>query len=466
MKKSKLLDLIKTFSPVECRQFTEFISSPYFNKNEELLPFWLYLEKYYPEFPDEWVLKEVVFKHIYPSEAFDAKKMGYLMNYLLKLGEDFLSMQQYRKNELKNRYYLLEEFEKRKLPKHFQFTHKKTEQYLKSGIKEDSDYLLYKYKISEIYSDFQMKAKNESYLQDASQNLDEYYFLLKLRQGCEMINRNRQYTSKINLSFIDEIDRMLQLRDNWPAIVLLYSKIFSILKSNENEIDFSELLELLKIHGDEIDINELKHIYFLALNISIRKFREGNPDYIETSLVLYEEGIDSKALFENGFLTSNTYTNTIRLAILSKKYERAKNFIKDNTKFLEKEKQKDAYHFNLALLAFEQKEYKETLIHLYKMPFSETFYDLANKVLMVKTYYELDEIDPLLSLIASFTIYLKRNKKLNNSIREPHLNFCSLINQIMRRNYKKKDKLLEKIQAAHPVIEKGWLIKAWEEQFS
>ena len=468
MKKSKLLDLIKTFTETECQQFMDFIRSPYFNRNDELPPLWAYLEQYYPEFPDEWVQKEIVYQHLYPNEPFDGKKMGYLMNYLLKLGEEFLLIQQYRKNDLKIRHDLLEEFEKRKLTKHFQFTYNKLTKHVDTNLLEASESYLYKYRIADVYNNFEMNQRNQNHLSAASKNLDHYYLLIKLKHACEMLNRNKIFTTTIEIDFISEIEGYIERIkiENTPFLIQIFYTLYNLLKKSDDSNQFHLLLDLMQRHESKIKNEEMNDIYKHAINYSIRKMRQGFSEYYETCLNLYINGIQSKALFENDFLTSNTYTNTIRLGLILKKYDWTEEFIQTHTKHLRKNTQKDAYHYNLALLSFEKEDYSKVITQLYQMPFSETFYDLANKVLMLKTYYELDEIDPLLSLIASFTIYLKRNKKIAQPIREPATNFCNLLNQIMRRNYKKKDKLLQKIEATNPVLEKPWLLKAWREQFA
>ncbi|MFT4761074.1 MAG: hypothetical protein ACI9XO_003786 [Paraglaciecola sp.] len=51
MENSKLVQLLKTFSTQELREFKDFMQSPLFNKNQDLVDFYLYLKKIAPNFP-------------------------------------------------------------------------------------------------------------------------------------------------------------------------------------------------------------------------------------------------------------------------------------------------------------------------------------------------------------------------------------------------------------------------------
>ena len=47
MHNSKLIELLKSFSASELREFKDFVASPFFNKNEELSLFYAYLKTSY-----------------------------------------------------------------------------------------------------------------------------------------------------------------------------------------------------------------------------------------------------------------------------------------------------------------------------------------------------------------------------------------------------------------------------------
>ena len=83
---------------------------------------------------------------------------------------------------------------------------------------------------------------------------------------------------------------------------------------------------------------------------------------------------------------------------------------------------------------------------------------------MIKTYYEFDAIEALLSMLASFSTYLRRNNKISLPLKKTYLNFCNLLHQIMRNNPKKREQVKADIQQVQPLAERAWLLKVWEIQ--
>jgi len=125
MENSKLVELFKSLSPVEVQQFREFVASPYFNKNEDLVKLVNYLSEVSLDDSLNKVNKEYVFGLLFPGIPFDKKRLGYLMNYALKLAERYLAIRHFEEKDSFAQAYTLKEFEKRKLNKHYNFLHKK-----------------------------------------------------------------------------------------------------------------------------------------------------------------------------------------------------------------------------------------------------------------------------------------------------------------------------------------------------
>ncbi len=471
MKKSKLIELLSTLSVAECRQFEDFLNSPYFNKNPEVCLLWRYLAKYHPNFPEGRVKKETVFSKIFPGAAFDGKQLSYLMNYLLKLGEEFLLTQQYRNNNLQNRYYLMSEFLERQLYKHFKYTYKKTQEELEEKAMESSNTYFHKHRITELFSDYNTTIgnQNEPHIQHASDQFDDYFLLTKIKYSCAILNRTLLISPEFNISYLDEVIDFVMSKEDRPLLIDIYFKILVLLKSEQQEKEeqiVRELLEVLNQSHTKVQQEELRHIYKSAINFCIQRFREGKKEFLDLCWHFYNGGIISRALFEKGVLSSGTYTNTIRLGIMLGRFNLTEQFIQKNTQFLEKSVQKDALHYNLALVSFNKKEFGETLAQLNQMPFVDQFYIMINRVLMIKAYYETEDEDPLLSALASFSIYLKRNKKTSVMIKKTYLNFCNLLNQILRRNPKKKELVRERIASTQPLIERQWLMDSWKKEFA
>jgi len=467
MKKSKLLALLETFDGNELRQFKDFVASPYFNSNQDLVRFVEYLYDLSPDFPVEKLEKEKAWKALFPGGPFDGKQLSYLMNYLLKLAERFLAVQHYESHPFFEEYHVLRAFSSRKLDKHFGFLYKKTVERINLDGEEDAERSYFRYQLSELASDHAMIMRSkvfDQYFQQASDDLDEYYFLNKLKYSCEMLNREKIFSSNYELHFTDEVVRYLQQKPDPTPLTSIYLQIYLTLSQADSEHSFDQLLELLREKGGGIKREELRQVYLYAINFCLRNIRKGEHRYISLALDLYLEGIKRRALFEGDYLSPHTYTNVIRVALMLNRYDWIEEFIQTYHEYLPPKNKKDAYHISLAELNYHRKNYGEVLDHLNQLSFSDIRYHLGSRVLLIKTYYESDAIEPMLSSLAAFSTYLRRNKNISQSLKKTHLNFCNLLHQTMRINPRNWEAIRRQIQEMQPLTERSWLLKVWEEK--
>lgn len=466
MKNSKLIELLSSFSKIEMRQFRDFVASPFFNKNEELIPFAESLHKIAPDFSTKNVNKEKIYQQLYPGTDFDLKKISYLMNYLLKLAEQFLGVNHYLAESKLPQCHILGELVKRKLDKHYHYLLKKTEQELEREQKEDIDSFYYDYVLSDIavrhfYN--QRVRKFDPNLQHASDKLDSFYFLQKLKYSCEMLNRQTIVSADYELPFIEEVKSYVLSQKNISPLISSYLYIMLTLSDPEEESHFHNLMELVKQSSAEFAQESRREVYLYALNYCARKIRKGQQDYRRMMLDLYQEGIGNKALYDGDYLSHWTFNNVIKLALPLEQYDWIESFIQNYSDSLAPQFKADAQHFNLAELFYHKGEFGKVLEHLNQLQFTDIHYHLGSRVILLKTYYESDDLEPLLSLLASFSVYLRRNQKISLPLKKTYLNYCNLLHQIMRNNPKKREQLHKEIETTDPLAERTWLLRVWEE---
>lgn len=466
MENSKLIELLQTFSKEEMRRFRDFAASPFFNKSEELAAFANYLEELSPGFPSRKISKEVVFLKLFPGQAFDARQMAYLMNYLLKLAEQFLAVQRYEEDETLVNCHILEQFVDRKLEKHYQFLFKRTSEALNEKQERDEMWFFHRYRLSKIAADHFISLRIREFdptLQMASDTLDDFYFFHKLKFACEMLNRQSILSVEYLLHFVEEVKEFLLRKEDKNPLIGIYLSIFLSLASPEEEKHFQVLMELIERHSASIDKKEMREIYLYAINFCARKIRNGQESYIPVVLKLYEEGIADRSLLEGNYLSHWTYTNVVKLALRLERYAWIEDFIETYSPTLAPDFRRDAQHYNLAELFYHKKDFDRVLDHLSQLHFSDLHYHLGSRVILIKTYYEQDALEPLLSMLASFSVYLRRNKKISLPIKKTYLNFCGLLHQVLRNNPRKRADIKEEIQSTQLLAERAWLLQAWEE---
>ena len=103
---------------------------------------------------------------------------------------------------------------------------------------------------------------------------------------------------------------------------------------------------------------------------------------------------------------------------------------------------------------------------LNNVEYMDVYYILDSKILLLKTYYELEEVDAFYSLIDSFYVYLRRNELISDYQKTICLNFVKFVKKLMRIKLGDKaaaEKLLQELNENQQVASISWLIKKTQE---
>ncbi|MFK7984167.1 MAG: hypothetical protein AB8G86_29605 [Saprospiraceae bacterium] len=470
MKNSKLIALLNTFNQSEWRNFAEFLASPYFNKNKKVISFFQYLRKQNPIFDENKLTKAVVFSKIFPKEKFDRKILEDLIYGLLKLAEKFLLVHHVEQNPATSNLVILEELMERKLEKHYRTYHKKTSNLIDNQNNQQA--LLAQYQLAHISRQHflsQDPRKYDPILHTTIEDLDEFYFYNKLKLTCVLLDWKNILSVDVDIHFIEPVIAHLEeKKEKLSPIMMIYLMIYNLQTKTNTDEAFIRLKQLLKKYQSILPSKEKTDLYVFGINYCTLQIQQNNNVYfyVEQCLELYLEGIQHKFIYENGYLTPWTFKNVVKLGFNLKKYDWTANFIQEYHKHLEIVYQEDAFHFNMADLQYRKKNYDEALGHLIQVQYSDIFYVLGTKTILLKIYFETDEEEALLSMIASFTIYLKRNKKIAQNIKHTYLNFTNYLYKIIRAKRVKLLAIIEEIKRVQPMTNRRWLLEKVENKLN
>ncbi len=464
MYKSKLISLLRTFDPEELSAFEDFIASPYFNKRAELPPLCRALVALAPDFPPETTTRERVYARAFDGRPYDEKEMAYLMNYLLRLGEQFLGLQRHYRSGLNSRLDLLAELIDRGLEKHYQFHLKKAERKAAQNDCDSSDVFLERHRLAHLRDQHfkrQDQRRFDLEIQVAAEQLDQFYYNRKLRALCDMVGRQRIFQKSYRLTLMTEVMNAVQSPDFDPSPgTLIYFHTLKMLTNAEPQPHFQRVIELFQKHFSKLSFDDKQNILSHALNFCIRQIRlqADKRSYMEEALHLYTFGIEQEIFLDRGHLSPWHFKNVIKLAFNLKQHDWAEQFIQTYAPQLPAEARENALYYNLADLYYQKRDYDQALRFLNRVAFTDIHYQLNAKTLLLKIFYELKEEEALLSTLAAFTISLKRNKNISIDLRKTYQNFCSLLHKILRRSPQRREHLRQEILDASPLTSREWLL--------
>ncbi len=465
MENSKLIQLFRTFTEKESRDFSKFVSSPFFNQNKEVEEFYKQIRKRMGGGNSKKMERQQIMSKVYPTMKFCEKKYKYISNLLLKLAEQYISYTEIESRNLIKEYHLLNAYVKRGLDKNYNFIFNKTKKQHQASVLRDGDYYHQEYLLSNVAAQhFTNKKvrKNNEHLENLIDSLDVYYLANRLKHSCHLISDQQIINSSSDLKLSNEIMGLLEAGSflEYPAIHLYYN-LYRLLTEGD-DIYLDEIKKILFAFNYYFEANELKGIYYFLINHYIKQLRKENDNKYYVELYeTYQKGIESNVLLEDGFLSPWDFKNVVKIGFKLENFKRTEQFILDNHKKLKKEFQKNALHYNMAELFYHKKQYDKSLYNFAQVEFTDIYYNLGTKLMMSKIYYETQEMETLEFQIASFQTYLRRNKLIAENIKQTYLNFTKSLIKILNEDDIKSE-LINKIKNTSPLIEKAWLLQQCE----
>jgi len=439
MRNSKLYSILKALHKIEQNQLRKYLLSPYFNVNHAILSLFEYLTDSFEEPEDEYTLeKKTIWRVISPGEKYNDVRFRKYCSDLLKLIEGFLSLQIFEKNELYQNLFLMEAVGKRKLAKLYNGAVKKAQRTLEKSPFRSAQFFFNQYRYERSYFnlyEFETKRDEKSNLEDIIRNLDIFYISEKLRLYCSALSRQRILSIKYEVQFIDEILDYLSKNNHYlqyPSIAIYY-QIQLIYTAPEDESHYFKLKELLSKYGLLFPMREAQEeLYIPPINYCIRKVNQGNQTFLEESFHLYKELIEKGILINEKQLSPWHFRNIVFAGLRLKQFDWIESFILNYKNYLPASFRDNAVTFNLARLYWYQNKHDKVIEQLQEVEYEDVTYNLGSKSMLLATYYEMEEIEALYSLLDSFRVYLNRNKDIPESRRVNYKNLIKFTKKLIK----------------------------------
>lgn len=473
MKNSKLVYYLHSLSQAEMVRFEKYVNSPYFNVHSDTIRLFDVLKKFHPEFPEKKVDGENIYNQIFPRKKYDPNKIHTLNKYLLNLLLDFFAQEEignetFLDNELALQRALLNKGLDKFLPKIIQKGAKR----LNDHPYRDANFFHEQFRFNELHAEYSIKDSNRSHeitYRQAMESLDHFYLIQKIKYACAIINRNNVLASDDEIQLLDEVISFctLDIQAKVP-LINLYFQLLMMLHKENGDVNFHKVGSILHIHHTLISNDDLTNIYGYLINYCSKRYKEGALAFLNEMFAYYKQMIESNLLFSNPLTASIHYKNVVTLSLKFKEYEWAEEFIKKYKKRIDPSYRDKVYSYNMANLSFHRENYSESMRYLQRATFIDAFDRLNCDILLLKTYYELGDLEPLLSLCTALTTFLRRNKSLSEGNRIAYANFVKIVRKLAKAKYGKTQRsprIVQDVKEANRLVERDWLQEKLSESF-
>ena len=475
MKNSQLIKLLKTFNPKDIIKFSEFITSPFFNKNTNVIKLYDAIRKAYPNFEQEKLTKENLFSSIFPGRKFNDNTLRLLIHYLYEKAKEFITHSRLRKETFRYTEVLLNELLDRQLYNESGKTLKKVIFELGKSDYKDAEYFQYKfvmeyeklYYFQKIHQSKYEKYFTKSNIETPFKNLTNYFFLKVLTFYSIVLNTKILYNIDIDTVLFEKLFSNFdyELFNDSPLIQIYYN-IILVLTTDEEKY-FYTIKELMLKHEKSLVPMRLYDIYINLENYCRRNIRAGVIKFKREFFEIMKLDLEKKIYKVEPYMSQNFYKNILQNAAELKEFEWANNFIESYKDELRADYREAVYCYCKAFIEAEKNNFEKSLDYLSTLKTDELYLKIDVKLLQARLYYELNEYDGLNSAIDTTRHFLKSNKFIAENRRvqfSTFIKFLSALNnaRLKKDEYKTKE-LKENILKAEELQWKDWFVKKVEE---
>ena len=474
-----LIDILKTFSQQEMKEFSIFIQSPYFNTNQSVIKLFEQIRKYHPKFDEKQLQKKMLFEKAFGKIKCGESFMGMTISRLLELAKEFMIQKNLQRNDLNKDTVLLDELNFRELHDLMLKSIKSLEKkFVKKKAKEADSYLA-KYRLE--YFKNEVKA-NDTKLITYKDTLDEklmleqkslnIFFFINSLKFCQYFLNQRTFVvnAKGYPDFMNSIFDYLKQDSEYLKIPVLkvYYNICLMLITNEEKY-FFELKKMLFESKDSISYNEKFNMTVLLRNYAQKKFNDGREEFINYIIDFIKFSIknDLLSVSQHGrYISEMRFMTIVWAGIRSNEIEWVENFIKKFKDRIEPDKKQYVLAYFLACIEFDRKNFSGALEKLVKSgPIKNVFYKSAIKQMTIMIYYELGWLVQAAELLDSYVHFVKTNKLLPDMYIDKCNSFIGYFSRLLKLKNKAGNNAYEVsklISELEPTPEK-WLLKKAKE---
>ncbi len=404
-----------------------------------------------------------LYKAVYKGRPYNDKQLRNALYELNKHIERIIALRYFQEDTGINNYILMKHCSQYNLTKEYNGYLQRLKQ--QTDLPESSN-LLFTYLTQKVHLEY-LEEKKRQFIQEElikkDQLLDAYYLKEKLWNLFEIDVYKNIYQFEYTPNLSENIQGIDILNFRYAKNSLQFLKrLLLMMEEFENDEHYFQALGLLEETYRNIPAKDLRLYYIAVINYAIKKFNTGNKAFLKELFKIYTLQIRHEVLLnEKNSLEPYAYKNIITIALQNKEFTWAKKFIEEYAAYLPKEEKENAYQFNLANYYYFTGSYKQCLRLLQTVQFTDVYYNLDARSILLKIYFEEKEWNLLYDHCFAFKAFVLRQKGISEQHKKGYLNLIKWTNKLSNALFdnKKIKQIAENITEQKRISELKWLME-------
>jgi len=468
MYKSKLVTVLRTLTVSEMRDFGKFMEGTSYRTTGAIFQLYNFLKKQHPEYPEKKIDREYVKKALNKGGKNTGNRLPDLVSLLNTELEKFLIQKKLFEKEVKKEMLFLEVLRERGLDKMFfkraANLEKNWDDYRGEGIEDlHNSFLLSRAEITHPnYGEPRLEIHAE-----LLRRLDNYYLTAKLHYSSTLLLNIVDFASKNSRAeFLDQQFLLKELnstladknKSDRPSLVTIVYTVFQgLLKGIDNYL----LVKMLILDNLHLFNETEQYDLFVVLHrVCIEKRNAGEKGFLQEIFELYKIEVSSGIIFKDEFIPAQLFRYIVVVACALQELEWAEGFLKQYYNHLKDEAKEDIFQLCTAYILFAKKQFKNTITSLGAVKFTDVIYGVQARVVLLKSFYELEDQELFFNLVRSFVSFLDRNSLLSDQLIVDTRKFIHYANRSMLVKFDPEGdakKLIQDFEEEARIVSKLWL---------
>lgn len=465
MKAPKFLSLLQTLSTESFHRFRRYLeySTPRSYLYPPVMDFLAGIHPNYKDYKGDLRsdIENILLAH--EAKSMDNKRRGNFLSRLNIQLEDFLAIEQLKKEKATRRLLILQAL--RHQATATLYNEELEDSILKlvdqADLSTDYHYTLMRVYHEAYYNTINnkllMKDQGEEYLKRAQEQLQLLFQKLDLKYKLEM--KNRSNVVRVSEDSSHNLFASAQKKTGPNDIFFrMYQMVNEIQEDPLDEQLFQNLYQFYLQQRHQLDVEDQSILLRYIKNASAKLLRNGSSsNHLRLSFELANLGWRHNIFDALGGFTPMNFLNYVEIATALNELDWLEEFIPSAIRKIPTGQQVEVKSLALATLYFGQKNYSEALTLLRVTKSKEEQLELRIRMLYCKIFYETKETAALISIIKSFDTYLRRSFTFQKEIIQGYHNFLKLLRLIAEPHKAKFEKLAKLLPTVNPLYGRIWL---------
>lgn len=470
MKTSKLTELLSSFSNPELKKFKTFLNSPYFNSKEQFVKMLDALSAYHPDYENEKLTEEKVFKAAFPGKAYNYNVFKKSFSDIYELARTFIAIENIMSEKLAMRNYFMAgmfvRFRIRDLVyKEINITEQLFEEEIYNTEYYDQ-YYIFKRNISKFISANDIG----DYLPHSIKEIESFFRLIQYNLVSldlwfsidAVMSAGNIYSGDV--SMLNETASKLKI-EKTPVVDVSY-KLVQLLKT-DNEKYYYEVMDILEREEKNFNADSKTWIFQSLEAFLVKRIRHGEEKYYRPQFELY------KHCFENGIYNSDDsfaqgkLITAVESAIRIKEFDWIEEQVNKYKDRGPENIRTDYYNFNMSKILQARGDNDKALELLNKINPEISNIKTLVRNMQMKIYYELGYYELAKAQVDAYRHFIAREKDFGSAYKDSVLSFLKIYNKLIDikagADTGKLDDIEYELSRTEKIILKQWLTEKIEE---